>query len=686
MAAPGTHGVSGMPYLRSKFVPFFSGEVDQDVEDFLDEYEEKANENNLTDTQKVETVIRYVVKTQHHIWKSLPGYIDRDWGDLRAQLRQQYINPSTEGQFLKQKLVDFVDKYARKRMDDEADVINYHRQFNTKGKFLLDSGRVTQGEFNAIFWRGFHREDRHALCERLIAKQPDRPQGRAFDIQDVLNIARAVFLGDNDFYSQEPPPQRDDIDRVREQRTERGTHNSREADRDGRAPRRVRTHEPPSFEGQESEDEEAPYSDQEQQASRGHRHSSARIDTRTVRFKDVKDESEDKDLEDLIFQLHDLPVRDHAYASLYARCARRFPDAMRGIPQPQSYRTDLSASYSYQATNPPPLNPQSWTHSIAPPPPTSTNAIPAATYFRPGPCVESCAFCRAEGHRVRSCALASEYVKSGRATYVNDRIHLPNSQPVPFDGTRQGLKGSINTWLATQSTPPPAPAQIHTVYTRDPPPHFNAHSPSTSRIEEVAESHIIQVADAVSPVEDEDQDFSNDIFEVFAAERKKTGKAPELSALPPPTQAIPPTSNASAASPSNLRHSTQYRYQCDAEDHQLVLELGEYLAQGQLSLTTPAHVLAASPAIRKELFDKLKVRRVETNGYEAVSTGDPETSPPFASAAHRTTVHDVATIRCSNPNNQNPDFCLPLQEIDVIINGSIKACSVLDTGSQIVVI
>jgi len=112
MSATTVRGIAGMPYPRAKFAPYFSGEVDQDVEDFLDEYEEKANDNNLTCTQKVETVIRYVVKTQHHIWKSLPGYIDRNWDDLRAQLRQQYVNPSTEGQFSKQKLVDFVDKYA----------------------------------------------------------------------------------------------------------------------------------------------------------------------------------------------------------------------------------------------------------------------------------------------------------------------------------------------------------------------------------------------------------------------------------------------------------------------------------------------------------------------------------------------------------------------------------------------
>jgi len=49
------------------------------------------------------------------------------------------------------------------------------------------------------------------------------------------------------------------------------------------------------------------------------------------------------------------------------------------------------------------------------------------------------------------CALANEYIQSGHATYINNHIHLLNGQPVPFDGTQQGLKGSIDTWLTAQS-------------------------------------------------------------------------------------------------------------------------------------------------------------------------------------------------------------------------------------------
>ena len=107
----------------------------------------------------------------------------------------------------------------------------------------------------------------------------------------------------------------------------------------------------------------------------------------------------------------------------------------------------------------------------------------------------------------------------------------------------------------------------------------------------------------------------------------------------------------------------------------------------------PAHVLATSPVIHKDLFDKLKVRCVEANKYKAVRTGDWEASTAIALALHRTTVHnDITNLAFTtinhalSINDQEPDFCLPLQELDVLVNSSIKVSAVLDTGLQIVII
>ena len=119
------------------------------------------------------TVIWYVNCSQRHIWEALSGYCNRDWNDLCDKLHHKYVSPSTEAKFTKQRLVEFATKYALKHMDNKANVINYQHKFNTLSKTILNSGRITKGEYNTIFWQGFHSDDQRILCECLIAKQPD---------------------------------------------------------------------------------------------------------------------------------------------------------------------------------------------------------------------------------------------------------------------------------------------------------------------------------------------------------------------------------------------------------------------------------------------------------------------------------------------------------------------------------
>ena len=111
--------------------------------------------------------------------------------------------------------------------------------------------------------------------------------------------------------------------------------------------------------------------------------------------------------------------------------------------------------------------------------------------------------------------------------------------------------------------------------------------------------------------------------------------------------------------------------------------------QGRLSLTTPAHVFAASPVIRKNIVEKLKVRRVETNEYEAISAKLLQNPSAPPQAARRTTIHDDTSDDFPHQLStiaQPSAFCLPLQEIDVLVNAAVKVPAILDTGSQIVVI
>jgi len=191
---------AAMPSAHSKLAPFFSGNIEDPIEEFLQEYEELADNHGLNNRQKVETVIQYVDPSQRDLWKSLEGFSNRHWNDLCCDLHDEYIDPTLQGRYSKQKLIDLTNNTALVQMEDEGDVIKYYRNFNVLSKPLLDAGRITTGEWNAAFLLGFHPDDCKALREQLIVKKPDMPRGRAFDFKDVLDTARAIFSGDDDFF------------------------------------------------------------------------------------------------------------------------------------------------------------------------------------------------------------------------------------------------------------------------------------------------------------------------------------------------------------------------------------------------------------------------------------------------------------------------------------------------------
>ena len=145
---------------------------------------------------------------------------------------------------------------------------------------------------------------------------------------------------------------------------------------------------------------------------------------------------------------------------------------------------------------------------------------------------------------------------------------------------------------------------------------------------------------------------------------------PAVPIIPPPT---PNASTARAAGTSTTQNCAmpQYRYHSSAEDQQLVSELGSRLLQGKLahtSHTTPAHVLAASPAVRKDLVEKLQVRCIEASSFEEVGV------------ANTTAQSTLSTSVCV------PAYSLPLHEVDVQIADRVTEAGVIDPGLQIVMI
>ena len=90
--------------------------------------------------------------------------------------------------------------------------------------------------------------------------------------------------------------------------------------------------------------------------------------------------------------------------------------------------------------------------------------------------------------------------------------------------------------------------------------------------------------------------------------------------------------------------------------------------EGRLGQTTPAHILAASPTIWKDLVEKLHVHRVEASSFEGTGALG---------------AVDISTYSTSM---QEPAYSLPLCEIDIWIGDKVTEAGVIDPGSQIIMI
>jgi hypothetical protein len=122
-----------------------------------------------------------------------------------------------------------------------------------------------------------------------------------------------------------------------------------------------------------------------------------------------------------------------------------------------------------------------------------------------------------------------------------------------------------------------------------------------------------------------------------------------------------------------LKPTPQYRYQSNAEDQRLINELVSWLWQGTLTQITPAHIYAASLAVRKEIAECLRVRRVEVSSYE--EPHDSQLTP----AESLTPPKPCLTYQ------PEPEYSLLVQEIDINFPNGISEPGLFDPGSQIIV-
>ncbi len=180
-----------MPSPRSEHAPHFSQKSDKALKKALKEYEALADSCRLTDQQKVEMIIHYVPPFRCKLWKSLGGYASGNWPQYRHSL-EKYSYAGTCGL---RELLDFVKHSSKTRASREEDVHQYYQEFVALSKTLVDFCWLTKADCDAIFWSGFHPDDRSLFFDLLEVKCPCQPEEIPFDYITVFEVASVVLAG-----------------------------------------------------------------------------------------------------------------------------------------------------------------------------------------------------------------------------------------------------------------------------------------------------------------------------------------------------------------------------------------------------------------------------------------------------------------------------------------------------------
>ena len=662
-------GPAAMPSARSSRAPQFAGDDDEVLTEFLREYEDLADGYGLSEVQKVETITRYIPRTLRSLWMTLPGYQVKSWRRFRRQLEELYPDVASHSRHTKRGLETFQELSAKSHLSSEQEVLNYNRNFLTVASPLLAAGRITTADFDSAFFKGFHPNIQDVIAERFEKVNPHHPVHEPFPYEDVLKAARRHFTS-NHFHRRARSQKGKSQDKLQGKHRDHGKHRRDNPDAFiQRTYGTSRSHKRRHSHTADSSSDSSSSSDSESEGEESS-DSSPEYETKKVRFgqqHSSRSRTKESDPLALVTKLQSLSIHEPSYLVLYTQCQQRFPEIAQNLPKPLLLPAAPSASVSYQSTpaaTQPPQQPR-LSAPIPAPPPTALSTNPKAEFFRDkyGMQPQACAFCGHIGHRIHNCPAAEEYVDTGRVKIINRRLYLPTGEFIPNDGRGLGLKAGIDAWLA--ANPQYCSTSSAPTTQRDPPPHAASYSFEVIPDPAVLKGAYITEAGADSDTGGGDS-YPNelyDMFEVFA-----TRKADPLPPKVPASSAVAPSTTSSTSYVPNAR-TPQYRYQATAEDQHLTKQVMDWILEGKLDQITPAHILASSPPIRKELAERLRPRRVETASFEQASGDSMDPVSVLEFAARR-----------------EAEFSLPLREIDVLVNNLRTEAGVLDQGSQIVVI
>ncbi|KAF8530747.1 hypothetical protein JB92DRAFT_3105950 [Gautieria morchelliformis] len=186
-------GKAAMPVPRlKKALMMFNGEEDA-IAEFLDIYEQCADDAQLPKTERVKFMFRYIDQSQCLTFEAFEGYANEDWDVFSVAIKEAFGGVFQTKQCMRAALDTFIHTSAAKVITTDTKLRIYHRDFQGKAAYLINNKQLSEKDAAHYYWFGFHPSTQEQLERRLGIIKPDHPLEKLFAIADVYKAGCYIF-------------------------------------------------------------------------------------------------------------------------------------------------------------------------------------------------------------------------------------------------------------------------------------------------------------------------------------------------------------------------------------------------------------------------------------------------------------------------------------------------------------
>ncbi|KIJ42802.1 hypothetical protein M422DRAFT_253891 [Sphaerobolus stellatus SS14] len=196
-------GHAAMPAPGSNRAPkTFDGSED-DIADFLELFENCADDAQLPDKKKVAFIFRYLSRGQKDVFKTFEGCAELDWPKFKTTIEEAFEGAFKEKKYTRQSLIQSTWNNATLPIQTDTELRAYQRGFQAITHYLIKEQIITEDERDRYYWFGFHKDTRKILERRLTTTIPNHPRSKAYKTTDVFRAGKYLF--DANTFDRNPP-------------------------------------------------------------------------------------------------------------------------------------------------------------------------------------------------------------------------------------------------------------------------------------------------------------------------------------------------------------------------------------------------------------------------------------------------------------------------------------------------